>query len=321
MSINNTIVKLEVDTGCAYTLIPKSMFEKLKINDELQPSSLELVSYTDGDFQPLGETTITAQIGYMKRNNLPIYIVDDKYAPLCGRYWMRMFGLDKQLDKLDALNKTLTFSEVDTTYNVQTAESEVKALKKEFSQVFEQRIGCLPEKYTVSLKLRADAKPTFHKARTVPYALRDRVENELKALEREGAIERSENNDWGSPAVLIEKPNGQIRICSDYKISVNKQLENIDYPIPNIEETLNCLRGLNFFCTLDLYKAYLHVPVDEKSAKIQTLTTQVGSFRCKRLQFGIKSAPAEFHRVLDTILQGLNGVITYFDDIIIHAET
>lgn len=40
-----------------------------------------------------------------------------------------------------------------------------------------------------------------------------------------------------------------------------------------------------------------------------------------RLSFGIKTAPSEFNRILDQILQGLEGTISYFDDIIIHSET
>ncbi|UYV73223.1 K02A2.6-like [Cordylochernes scorpioides] len=40
-----------------------------------------------------------------------------------------------------------------------------------------------------------------------------------------------------------------------------------------------------------------------------------------RLSFGIKTAPAEFNRVIDRILQGLNKTISYFDDILVHGRS
>lgn len=40
-----------------------------------------------------------------------------------------------------------------------------------------------------------------------------------------------------------------------------------------------------------------------------------------RLSFGIKTAPSEFNRIIDQVLSGLEGVSSYFDDIIIHGKT
>ncbi|XP_055924024.1 uncharacterized protein K02A2.6-like [Eupeodes corollae] len=111
-----------------------------------------------------------------------------------------------------------------------------------------------------------------------------------------------------SPLVIIPKPDGKVRLCVDYKVGVNPQLETAHYPIKRIDELLNQLRNSKYFCRLDLYKAYLHVLVDEESKQVQTISTHRGTYRMNRLSFGIKTAPSEFNRILDQILQGLEEI-------------
>lgn len=117
--------------------------------------------------------------------------------------------------------------------------------------------------------------------------------------------------------VVIPKPDGSVRLCVDYKIAVNPQLKGAHYPIPRIDDILRSLRNAKFFCTLDLFKAYFHVLVDDESRNIQTTSTHRGTYKMNQLSFGIKTAPSEFHRILDQILNDLEGITTYFDDIVV----
>ena len=61
--------------------------------------------------------------------------------------------------------------------------------------------------------------------------------------------------------------------------------------------------------------------LEEESAKLVTINTHRGLYHYTRLPFGVASAPAIFQKVMDTILQGLSGVICYLDDILITAST
>jgi len=86
-------------------------------------------------------------------------------------------------------------------------------------ELFENKIGKLP-KLQAQNPLQLGSIPVCIKPRIVPYALVDKIECEIKSLEEAKIIERIENTEWGTPIVPIMKPDGNIRIYTDYKITV-----------------------------------------------------------------------------------------------------
>ncbi|GBL97386.1 Uncharacterized protein K02A2.6 [Araneus ventricosus] len=190
-------------------------------------------------------------------------------------------------------------------------------IEKHFPEEFEQKVSCVPN-FTIKLKLRDGPKPSYTPKRNVPYALRVKVDKELDSLEAAGIISKSITSDWGSPLVVIPKGDGTVRLCVDYKAGLNDLLMNVNYPIKKIDEVLNSLRDSKYFCKLDLFKAYLHLQTDEESSIIQTISMHRGTYKMNRLSFGIKTALAEFNRVIDQILNGLPKIIAYF---VVHGKT
>jgi hypothetical protein len=81
-----------------------------------------------------------------------------------------------------------------------------------YSEVFADTLGTVKG---VSAKIYVDetAVPRFHKARSVPFALREKVEKELKRLQRRGIIEPVQFSDLAVPIVPVEKTDGSVRIC------------------------------------------------------------------------------------------------------------
>ena len=105
----------------------------------------------------------------------------------------------------------------------------------------------------------------------------------------------------------------------DYKVGVNERLMDSHYR--KISDIFHSLRDSKFFCRLDLYKAYSHIPVDEESAIVQTIATHRSTYKKNRLSFGIKTAPSEFNRIIDQILRDIPKTESYFDDITVHGRT
>ena len=170
---------------------------------------------------------------------------------------------------------------------------------------------------TAKVHIDPSVPPRFCKARTVPYALRPKVEKELERLERDGVIEPVQFSEWAAPIVPVMKRDGSIRICGDYKITVNRASHLNTFPLPRIDDLFASLSGGKKFTKLDLAHAYQQIPLDEESRKLVVINTQKGLFRYNRLPFGISSAPAIFQRTIEGVLQGIPHVCVYIDDILI----
>ena len=105
-------------------------------------------------------------------------------------------------------------------------------------------------------KLQDGAKPIFCKAPPVPYALRQKVEEELDCLEKLGVMKKVEWSDWASPIVCMPKKDGSIYICGDFKVSVNQVLLDIPYPLPDTEDIFAKSGSGTVFSKNDLSTAY-----------------------------------------------------------------
>ena len=69
---------------------------------------------------------------------------------------------------------------------------------------------------TVSLTLYSDVKPRVLPSRKLPIALQSRVKNELDSLCYLGIISPiNEPTQWVSQMAVVEKHNGELRICID----------------------------------------------------------------------------------------------------------
>ena len=113
------------------------------------------------------------------------------------------------------------------------------------------------------------------------------------------------------------KNDGGVRICGDFKSTVNRAARLDKYPIPRIEDLFASLAGGKTFLKLDLSHAYLQIALDETSQRYVTINTHKGLFRYTRLPFGIALAPSIFQRVMETLLQGIPRVSMYLDNILV----
>ena len=154
----------------------------------------------------------------------------------------------------------------------------------------------------------------------MPFALRKAIEDELDRLEKEKILYKVDHSDWAAPIVPVPKKNGQLRICGDYKVTVNPVIDVNKYPLPCPEDMLAALAGGEKFTKLDLTNAYLQMVLDSECRKFVTINTHRGLYEYTRLPFGISSAPAQFQKTMDIILQGLPKVLCYIDDILVTGK-
>ncbi len=79
------------------------------------------------------------------------------------------------------------------------------------------------------LYLKPHAQPKFCHARQVPFAIHEKVEKEIDRQVAEGIIEPVQFSEWATPVVPIIKKDGSVRLCGDYKVTVNQTTKTDTY--------------------------------------------------------------------------------------------
>ncbi|KAL6457444.1 hypothetical protein MHYP_G00344070 [Metynnis hypsauchen] len=297
--IEGQMIEMELDTGAAVSLISRELYDARFCNLPLRQTNIMLKTYTGEMISPEGVITVSVKMN-KQRAKLPLYVVEGASPPLFGREWLRKIQIDWQ--------------EIKTI-----REETLEGVLQRHSEVFKKELGTL-RGIEAAIALKPDHQPRFCQARVVPYALRPKVEAEIDRLCKEGIISPVKFSEWATPIVPVVKKNGDVRICGDFKVTVNPALCVEKYPIPRIEDLFASLSGGQHFSKLDLSHAYLQMVVEEKSRKYLTITTSKGLFCYNRLAFGITSSPAIFQRAMDQVLQGLPNVHCYLDDILITGQ-
>ena len=129
----------------------------------------------------------------------------------------------------------------------------------------------------------AGVQPRFFKARPVPLAYREQVEHQLQADIDRGLWEPVKSSKWAAPLVLVPKSDGSVRICGDYRLTINKAAPVEQYPLPRFEELSAKLQGSTVYSKVDLKSAYNQLPLDEKSRENLTVNTLKGLLKPTRL--------------------------------------
>ena len=113
--------------------------------------------------------------------------------------------------------------------------------------------------------------------------------------------------------MAVPKKDGKLRICGDYKVTINPVMNIDQHPLLKLHDLFATLAGGKIFSKIDLTHAYQQMPLDQDSQKLVTINTHRGLYQYHRR---VSSAPALFQKAMVTILQGILHVICYIDDIL-----
>ena len=303
VNINNNPTNMEVDTGASVSLLSEKTFNswRLKARPALEHCNLRLQTYTGEKLKVLGRVMVEVVYEQQQPVKLSLIIVAGDGPNLFGRNWLRAIRLD--WSKIHRLEEKPSPKLHDI---LQTHET-----------VFREELGQL-KGVKATLHLKPEITPKFCKARSVPFAMKDRVDAQLQKLENQGIIEPVKYSEWAAPIVPILKADGEsIRICGDFKLTANKAAVVESYPILKVGDLFVKLGGGEKFTKLDLRQAYNQLELDEASKKLVTISTHRGLYQYNRLPFGVASAPAIFQRTMEQLLRDMPRVGVYIDDILL----
>lgn len=310
LSVNGRTLKMEVDTGTPGSCISKKTYNTLFSDVKLEKSKYVFLFY-DGKsrVRPLG--CMTTCVEYNGRQQvLDLFVVDTGVTSLIGRQWLAELGI--QIPKLQ-------YPSVTNNFNLEPVKQDLDKMLDRHKEVWSS--GGLG-RYTggcATLRVREGAAPVFHRARPVPYALRERVDAELDAMLRNEVIEPVDCSDWATPLVLVNKSDGGLRICADFKVTLNPVLMVDRYPLPKVDDLLANLAGGEEFTKIDLSQAYNQICLSEDSKKYCVINTHRGLFKYNRLVYGLSSSSGIFQRVVSNIVDIIPNVQCFADDLIITA--
>ena len=305
--------QFEMDSSCGVTVMNHSVFKTLggKEAPKLRQCWLRLRTYTGHKVKVLGAAVVK-----------PVVVVAGSGPSLVGRYWIRRLGLQwRSVPQIHHIQEE-TSEEVHRRPDPQIHHVKKETLEDvlgEYREVFKDELGRFKGP-PAQIYVDKEAAPRYFKAMPIPYAMRGRIEAELNRLLAQEINEPVKHVEWAAPVVPVLKPDDTVRLCVDYKLTVNQMSKLEQYPIPKIEDLFAMLSGGQKFIKLDLSHAYHQIPLDEEAKKYVTINTHKGLFTYGVLPFGVSSSPAIFQRTMEGLLQGIPRVTIFLDDILLTGK-
>lgn len=293
-----TALRCQLDTAATCNVLSVTDYRLLG-SPPLRASTSNLTMYDGSQVPSKGRCSLTLREIDQREEILIFEVVKTRHATL--------LSLDTCL-KLDLIAVSEHVSLVEDRTN------DIDAAITEYADVF-TGLGCLPSEYNIEID--TTVAPVQNRPRKVAYALKDEFLKKIEALEAQGVIAKVETpTQWISSCLAVRKANGSVRVCIDPS-DLNKAIRRNHFSLPTIEEVLPTLTNAKIFSLVDAKDGFLQVKLTDESSYLTTFWTPAGKYRWLRMPFGISSSPEEFQRRLQQALEGLEGISTVADDILI----
>ncbi len=148
-----------------------------------------------------------------------------------------------------------------------------------------------------------DAKPIKQYAYRMNVVKRSAMKKETDYL-LENGLARHSYILWSSPCLLVNKPDGSFRFCTDFR-KVNAVTVPDCYPRPRMEDCVDSIGSARFVSKLDLLKGYWQVLLTQRASDISAFVTPDCFLQYNVMAFGLRNAPATFQRLIQMVLAGV----------------
>lgn len=296
LEVNGTDIEFKIDSGSQVNILPTKDYQRLLKRPNLKSTGITLSAYNNTSIPVQGKC-----IAKVTKNNLKHHVMfivaDIDASPILG------------LETCTKLNLIKKICQINT--------SKLDFLSK-FKDCFGE-LGKLPGTHHITMDPKI--KPVINPPRNIPFALKKKLKEELKRMTELGVITPvTEPTEWVSSLVVVEKPNGSLRVCLDPR-NLNKAIKREHYRLPTASDIIHEMAGAKFFTKLDASNAFWQIEVDEESSKLLTFNSPCGRFKFTRLPYGIHSASEICHAKIASIIEQIEGCRNSQDDIIIWADT
>ena len=136
----------------------------------------------------------------------------------------------------------------------------------------------------------------------------------------ENNIIEPSQSEWSSPCILVPKPDGTFRFCTDFR-KLNAVTKADSYPLPRVDDCIDHIGKAKYVTTFDLLKGYWQIPLTERAKQLSAFVTPKGLYQYRVMPFGMRNVPATFQRMINQIVAGLDGCEAYIDDVIVYSNS
>ena len=137
---------------------------------------------------------------------------------------------------------------------------------------------------TCKIHLRQNYVPSVYPARKVPQSQKQKLKKELDRLVQTEVLVKAERpTDLVLPLVIVEKPNGDLRLCLD-PMDLNEYIRREHYHLPHRSEILSEMADARYFTKMDASQGFYQIQLDEESTQL-----------CKSLRHSADTPSKDFH--------------------------
>lgn len=307
--INDKEVECLLDTGVDISVIPSEIQKKTTI------------ARYQGIVKGVGNNPLKIR-GQCKKIKLEIGKKEFIFSPLVIDHLKQpIIGMDviNQAPEilLDILNPMLRNHKINIIEEM-TKES----IHAKFRDLFKSEIDELSLCTAGSHRIEThNSNPVYQKNGRIPITHEAIIEAEIKKNLKLGII-RESKSPWCSRIVMVPKPNGEWRMCVDYR-RLNEVTIKDRYSAPRIDEIYDSLGEAKIFSILDATSGYYQLALEEKDKEKTAFSFKGQLYEFNRMPFGLCNAPASFQRAMDQIFRSESRkfVIPYLDDIIVFSRS
>ena len=188
-----------------------------------------------------------------------------------------------------------------------------------FRSLFNEKLGLYTGK-PLHFRTKNEHNLRYHNPYNIPIKYLPLVKQEVDRLVSLGVIEPTRHATHAAPCFIQPKKDETIRFLTDFK-ELNKNIIREPFPLPKINEMIQSLGNFTFASTLDLSMGYYHLPLDDETSDLCTISLPFGTYKYKRLPPGIMPAVDCFQREMTNLFSDLDFVKVYLDDILICSHS
>ena len=168
---------------------------------------------------------------------------------------------------------------------------ELKQLILEYEHLFPD-ISSKTDKIYHDVELIDGSKPVKQHPYRMNPVKQQILRDEVQYLLDNDFLEPSQS-EWSSPCILVPKPDGTFRMCTDYR-KVNSVAKTDTFPIPRIDDCIDNIGQAKYVTKFDLLKGFWQIPLTDRAKEISAFVTPDGLYQYKVMPFGMKNSPATF---------------------------